>query len=146
MKNVNALIKVAEWLEAGAKHVEAGDHKIGGFSMEDAVTYTGECGTACCIAGAIVQFENLIDPVLAGSADFFDPFNGVGPIVKDHLDISSYQADQLFTPWEYFEYYDHIEFSDPQRAARVVRHFIETGVVDWDKFPPAPEFLDDSED
>lgn len=115
--------------------------------MVDSVTNVGECGTACCIAGAIVQFENLIDPVLSGSADFFDAEHGVGPIVQDHLDISTRKAEQLFTPWGYFESDSTDEFSDPQRAAKVVRHFIETGVVDWDKFPPAPEFIRaDSED
>lgn len=145
MENVKSLIKVAEWLEDGAKHVEVGNHSIERFDMEQAVSAAGSsCGTACCIAGAIVQFENLISPVLTGARDFFDGYDsdGVGTIAADHLGIDSSDAEALFEPWQRFGFESYEEFSDPQRAAKVVRHYIETGVVDWDLFEPAPEFCE----
>lgn len=153
MKNAKALIKVAEWLEDGAKHVSFGTgHEVGVFDMEQAVTASGfgsdyredACGTACCIAGAIVQFENLISPVLSGAHDFFDSYDGagVGTIAAKHLGISEEDAEQLFEPWNEFGFEGYSEFSDPQRAAKVVRHYLETGIVDWDLFEPAPEFCD----
>ena len=151
MENVKSLIKVAEWLEGGAQHVEVGNHSIAEFDMEQAVTTNSNsgCGTACCIAGAIVQFENLIDPVLSGARDFFDTYDGgdgVGTLAAEHLGIDSSDAEALFEPWQRFGFEEYEEFSDPQRAAKVVRHYIETGVVDWDLFEPSPEFCGSDEE
>ncbi|AMR57382.1 hypothetical protein vB_PsyM_KIL3b_0136 [Pseudomonas phage vB_PsyM_KIL3b] len=147
MQNKQALIKVAEWLEDGAQHVNIDNgHKIDKFDMEYGVTNNG-CGTACCIAGAIVQFEGLIRPVLSGSAVFFDEVDdetnevveGVCTLATNHLGIDKDTAAQLFVPWEYFNHNSCSEFSDPDRAAQVVRHYLETGVVDWDMFPASEE-------
>lgn len=144
MKNKQALVKVAEWLEAGAPHTTVHEHSIGKFDMEFAIEGRGECGTACCIAGAIVQFENLV-PAINGhsAADFFAPYSvgnshteaGVGEIAADHLGISPYDAKALFEPWTMFEYDAYEEFSDPYRAAQVVRNYLETGEVNWDAVP-----------
>ncbi|WKV20522.1 hypothetical protein 16Q_129 [Pseudomonas phage 16Q] len=150
MQNKQSLIKVAEWLEDGAKHVNINNgHKIDQFDMEHAVTNNG-CGTACCIAGAIVQFEGLIKPVLSGSAAFKDVVDdetnevveGVCTLATNHLGIDESDASKLFVPWDYFEYDSYSEFSDPDRAAEVVRHYLETGVVDWGMFPPSEEYCD----
>lgn len=148
MKNKQALINVAEWLEDGAPHTEVAGHKIATFDMEYAVDAAGQCGTACCIAGAIVQFENLIEPVYTGVRDFFDTHGeaGVGTMASEHLGISSGDAEQLFEPWIGFEYNSYSEFSDPARAAKVVRHYLKTDNVDWDLFPPSEEFCTDGEE
>lgn len=140
-----ALIKVAEWLEDGAKHVKVKGHSIGMFDMEQAVAHQGDsCGTACCIAGAVVQFEGLISPVKFGSKDFFDGTEeGVGTLATNHLGISEAEAEELFEPWQCFGYDVYTEFSDPQRAAKVVRHYLKTGIIDWDLFEPAPEFCEE---
>ena len=143
MKNKQALIKVAEWLEAGAPHTNVEGHNIGSFDMRHAIKGQGACGTACCIAGAIVQFENLVSPVKAfQAADFFDSTgngymadDGVGPIAADYLDISQAEAIALFEPWRLFDFETYDEFSDPYRAAQVVRNYLETGKVDWDAVP-----------
>lgn len=148
MQNKQALIKVAEWLEDGAKHVNIENgHKIDQFDMEHAVTNNG-CGTACCIAGALVQFEGLIQPVIKGSAIFFDEVDdetddlveGVGSLATNYLGIDKDDAEKLFIPWDHFSAENYSEFSDPERAARVIRHYLDTGVVDWDMFPPSEEY------
>lgn len=147
MKNVNSLIKVAEWLEAGAKEVIIDGHHIGRFDMEHSVSYES-CGTTCCIAGAIVQFEGLIEPLSYGdrAAEFFSHETGVGPLAADHLGLNIGEAEMLFQPWVHFEREKDFEFSDPQRAAKVVRNLIATGEIDWNKFPPSHEFVDVGED
>lgn len=152
MQNKQALIKVAEWLEDGAKHVDIDNgHKIDQFDMEHAVTsISNGCGTACCIAGALVQFEGLIKPVVEGSPNFFDEVDdetddlveGVGTLAASYLGIDKDDSDKLFVPWSHFEYESYTEFSDPDRAAQVIRHYLETGVVDWDMFPPSEEYCD----
>lgn len=144
-----ALIKVAEWLEAGAPHVVI---KEGQTIAEFDMNYGGEpledgCGTACCIAGALVQFEGLMEPDPdTGSIEFFsedeDEYDGLegerelgaGEVAQNFLDITEDDADKLFMPFNNFEYGASYEFSIPERAAAVVRHFIETGKVEWDKF------------
>lgn len=143
----NALIRVAEWLEAGAKHTTVGDHNIARFDMEQSIASEG-CGTACCIAGAVVQFEGLVKPVIHGALDFFDGHfeDGVGTIAARHLGMSEDNAERMFEPWQQFEFNSYEEFSDPQRAAKVVRHYLETGVVAWDLFEPAPEFVAEDEE
>lgn len=157
MKNKQALINVAEWLENGAKHVETPTgHNIGKFDMEQAVNYdyADGCGTACCIAGAIVQFENLINPVLVREeVGFFDLLDasgkiverGIGNLVSEHLGLTEEETDKLFTPWNHFPSDTVYEFSDPDRAAKVIRYYLETGLVDWDEFPASPEYQEDEE-
>lgn len=131
-----ALVTVAEWLERGAPHVTIDQRSIGLFDMSEAVTPGHEndageaCGTACCIAGAVYQFEGLSgfshDP--SRGLDFFAE---VAPKVQEFLGLDMDQATALFLPWEHFEGYPQ-EFSDPELAGKVVRKFIETGEVDWD--------------
>lgn len=141
MKNIQALVKVAQWLEQGAPHVEVGPFEIGRFDMGESISVDDEwCGTACCIAGAVSQFEGLVHPdeaLFAFGAPFFDTEGSVGLMTKVaiHLGIDDDTAAMLFVPWDHFSHDRESEFSDPARAAKVIRHFISTGVVDWDLFP-----------
>ncbi|ATN92850.1 hypothetical protein QGX11_gp087 [Pseudomonas phage PPSC2] len=155
MKNVESLIKVAEWLEDGAKHVELDSgHKLDGFDIEHSITSYGDCGTACCIAGALVQFQNLVklEQAVSNQTDFFDTegeegevVEGVMTLAKNHLGIEHTDAEKLFLPWDHFGSETFHEFSDPDRAAKVIRHYIETGAVNWDLFEPSPKFCEDNE-
>ena len=111
--NKERLSIIADWLEAG------GDNKDGyGFNMaywdngqED---YTGSaCDTAMCIGGA--------------ADTFFGDYNaeslGLGSAMKHGT-----KADLLCHPSYIDILWDDIT---PQAAAKVVRHLITFGVVDW---------------
>lgn len=124
---VKALERVAKWLEDGTPHVDINGRIITEFDMEYAV-YAEDCGTACCIAGAVCQFENL------GTLDrngelFFHGEHEVGP--TEFLGITATQAEMLFVPWAVFDFDEYSEFSDPALAAETIRRFIETGVIEW---------------
>lgn len=131
-----ALERVAEWLENGAQHVvvDATGREIGFFDMEYGAQET-QCGTACCIAGAVYQFEGLTGK-FPGSPDFFAE---IGPqakaLIKGGLPSNEDEddaLDALFVPWDFFDHDAIDEFSSPQRAAKVIRHLLATGIVDWD--------------
>jgi hypothetical protein len=125
-----ALIKVAEWLEQGAPHVDLNGRRIDRFDMEFAVTEMS-CGTACCIAGAICQFENL--GVIDEDGDMkFRGETGAGSLAQKLLGISYSEAGKLFEPWDHFTYDSFTQFSEVGVAAKTIRNFIETGVVHWD--------------
>lgn len=141
MQNKQSLVRVVEWLENGAPHVTIENVRvIDQFDMEYGIFDDG-CGTACCIAGAVVQFEGLGE-LKRGEIEFFDITNfkdnviekGISTLAAEHLGITQSEAEQLFEPWAKFEYSEHEEFSHPKRAAAVIRHFLAEGVVDWDLF------------
>lgn len=138
----DALEKVAQWLEAGAPHVllDVTGRRLDGFDMEYGVTQAA-CGTSCCIAGAVYQFEGL-----GHNGSYASFWSDVNPIAKDFLvgeysfddDNISEQRDELaklFLPWDYYENeYGENEsrhFNDTERAAKVVRHLLATGYIDW---------------
>ncbi|MNZ73019.1 hypothetical protein D3C78_914180 [compost metagenome] len=138
------LERVAVWLENGAKHivVEKDGTPVGiisGFDMKEGIV-RDDCGTVCCIAGAVCQFEDfdgdaqMGHPVVSFHADVF-------PTAVKLLGISQKDARALFTP--------RLDYNDaslseeltrqwgmiyPEAAARVIRHYLATGEVDWDKF------------
>lgn len=130
----NALEQIAEWLEAGAPHVDHEGRTVDHFNMEYPVSKDGpECGTTCCIAGALVQFNGLDDRDLLEATGNIAWYT-VKRLAVDFLDIGPATATELFEPWVYFDGADD-SFNDPKRAAKVLRHYLETGRVDWDLFP-----------
>lgn len=130
-----ALEKVAAWLEAGAPHVQLENGlQVDHFNMEYAVQVEPGCGTVCCIAGAVCQFEGLglANRDEDGSLDW----NGEGgafDLASDYLDISYEQSREMFCPWNSFSG-DEESFNSSARGAAVIRYFLETGEVDWDRF------------
>lgn len=141
-QGVKALEKVITWLEAGAPHVKIAEGiEIDVFAMEYSVETEhdlgdGYCGTACCIAGAVCQFEMLgMDKRSKNNSLPWDSSSradtiGVLEITTEYLGISEEDAELLFRPFDY-----GIEpevYNNPQHAAKVVRKFIATGVVDWE--------------
>jgi hypothetical protein len=88
------------------------DENLDGDSTE---VIRNECGTAACIAGhALRYFEDV--PV-----KFSYPALAAGEI----LDLTYGQGDDLFTP------FNHMNETDPHKAARVLRHLAATGEVEW---------------
>lgn len=116
--NVDKLTEIAEWLEAGAPERKG----VTGFDMEQFVQDRG-CGTACCIAGAAVQFERRIP--YANQHEAYcdgDPEDFAVHI----LGLTSDQGDALF-----YGRGVEIEDIDAAWAARCVRKLVVTGEVDW---------------
>lgn len=141
--NIAALDRVAKWLEAGAPHTATpGGIPVTGFDMSRGVAIDDKgCGTVCCIAGAVCQFEGITNAEVAGmlaekgwgELGWWDT-GGVASQAQEILGLTSEQADSLFTP----EGYASEEWEDAYRpltaalAARVIRHLIATGDVNWE--------------
>jgi len=117
--NIDKLTEIAEWLEAGAPERKG----VTGFDMETFLSDKG-CGTACCIAGAVVQFDRKAPYRTADEAigAGIDPGNDAAGI----LDIEEDMADELF-----YARGEDLDRVDSAWAARCVRKLIETGRVDW---------------
>lgn len=120
--------KVQQWLEAGAPHVEVFDNgeqllPITTFDMYETVGRSGDCGTACCIAGAVVQFSDPLDVRSTFSPQYY---TGFGAKAAALLDISQDDADSMFVPSE-------VEWDSitPAVAAKMLKTYLATGVVDW---------------
>lgn len=146
--NKQLLGELAEWLEGGAKH------KYVTFGMgvgilvkktrKDRLKDIRTCKTVCCLAGAAVQFYNEPQKILEraieethpkygkqyGKADRQLPWSDVSDEAKHVLGLDNLTAATLFFPPAWSD--DTGESSiTPAWAARVVRHLIATGVVDW---------------
>jgi hypothetical protein len=132
-----ALWRVASWLENGAPHVRISEElEVSRFDMGESVTTDDDCGTSCCIAGAICQFEQLgMDARLADGSMYWSSYSrpGVRDLVIKHLGINETKGSQLFEPWLFFPGTSE-SFNSPARGAAVIRHFLATGVVDWMRY------------
>lgn len=130
-----ALEKVAGWLEAGAPH-QSLEHglQVDVFDMSVAVTVDPLCGTSCCIAGAVCQFEalGLGSRTSDGSMDWMLS-GGAMDIAGAYLGMEFMDQFRLFEPWHHF-LGESDSFNAPARGAAVIRHFLATGKVDWDRF------------
>jgi hypothetical protein len=134
-----ALDQVADWLERGAPHVDINGRKIDNFDMAYAVQDDG-CGTSCCVAGAVVQFNNLGKLDETGTLKFWDEggYDGAEKLATEFLGISEEDAGQLFMPWTSLELENEVgespraaRFSDPIVAGKVIRTYLTTGQIDW---------------
>lgn len=93
-------------LDIVAKWLEGGakeKHGVAHFDMRD-----WKCGSVCCIGGAAQQF--------------FGRDSDAGEL----LGLDAVQEHALFYPNS-----SRAHASTPKEAAKVVRHLIHTGVVDW---------------
>lgn len=134
--NHDLLNRIAVWLEAGAPH-ETAPNGIG-FNMvvayedsyeawRDGKYDTEDCGSACCIAGAAIQFAGLSVPHQSDQSDQLGP---VYQKAAELLGLSMNEAIDLFFP-------DEDQFGGcwvgitPQDAAKVIRHLQATGRTDW---------------
>lgn len=134
--NKERLSKLADWLEAGAPH-EHVEFDMGSFlGLTDAngnmtQNVKEACGSLCCIAGCAAQFfapDELVAAIEIGGVGY-----NVLHIATKALDLDMKDARLLFLPptndLAYVGYsYDNIT---PKMAAKVIRHLIKTGKVDW---------------
>lgn len=147
------LERVASWLESGAPHVG----EIAAFDMNDTISLMSSsqagdlpwnkgvnknsCGTACCIAGAIVQFD-LEDRQGKMAADWNDACKRIEDSIlttaKKLAGLNDKIANSLFCPCDQ-DFNDcgktPIEYSDisPAIAAKTIRNFLATGKVIWNR-------------
>lgn len=125
--NLCRLNVLAEWLEAGApeaKGVDAFDIRV--WNVER------ECGTVCCLAGAAVQWwgDPTNRPEEFGIFERGDQYITQGAEI---LGLSRQNANKLFTGFPGAHSGLNASPISPKCAARVVRHLIKTGKVDWSK-------------
>lgn len=124
--NIDKLVEIAEWLEAGATYVKG----VSRFDMTHFIE-RDHCGTSCCIAGAAIQFDRKF-PYADGEV------TGAHETARRILGLTFAQALALF----YGEGSDCVLDPDegdinplsritPAWAARCIRKLIETGKVDW---------------
>jgi hypothetical protein len=135
-KKRKALERVARWLEAGAPHRDDNGVETHGFNMSFAVA-TGEyghgvdlgnnCGTVCCIAGAVCQFQRI---PFADFGGFFSANSGPGTVAQEYLGLSDSEARYLFMPFDYHE--SHGMDYTPAMGAATIRNFLHTGDVVWE--------------
>lgn len=160
--NVKVLERVADWLERGAPHEQARGMKFDMLPMiavtKDTATSENWCGTACCIAGAAITFEDpqlVVKLAKSGHAierqDLGDEVLNVW-IWQEAIELIGIEEDKaamLFAPfdadiddlanmpevddtaWPT----DHREIT-PTWAAATIRHLIATGEVRWDLTKP----------
>lgn len=128
-KGKQALIDVAVWLEAGAPH--KGD--VAGFDLSVGVEMRDPaCGTVCCIAGALVQFNEPVTEKLKAQMenDDYDSEYNWSTIFERGMEIAGLDDDDasaLFEP----DVWDRSEIT-PAQAALVIRHYVATDEVNWD--------------
>lgn len=129
--NKKHLAVLADWLERGAPHahihfnmctyltpIDKDGNDLPYFSPVEDI-----CSTACCMAGALVQTYAPEKLVTDGRISYISPISEVAARLAG---LPSPQAFQLFIP-------PNIPLASitAQKAAKVVRHLIATGTVDW---------------
>ena len=131
---------VLAWLEAGAPHTPEGiGFNMGHFVEPDEGDFDlNTCGTACCIAGAVQQF-NKLPPTDLNSvrADINALGKKLGMSLQQILGLF-FAADTL-QRGEWGDYPntgallngEDLNKVTPAMAAKTLRHFMETGEVVW---------------
>ncbi len=133
-----SLLDVVAWLRAGAPHTTKGfgvHHFDMAFGVDSNSLNTNKCGTVCCIAGAVCQFEKLYDG--SGNLNFFGA-RGAGELARKHLGMTEEDAHKLFMPFDYFNS-EHTANISPDVAADVVENYLRTGEVVWPFGEPQPQ-------
>lgn len=125
-----ALTQVAEWLESGAPHiVEQTGEVIYSFNMSTS-GQANSCGTACCIAGAVVAFNPDQFPHFKDidSRTWYEREDrvprGVFEEVKEFAGLKHNDAVMLFEP-------SHMLSRTAKQGAEVIRKFLTTGDASW---------------
>ena len=131
---------VLAWLEAGAPHTPEGiGFNMGHFVEPDEGDFDlNTCGTACCIAGAVQQFNGLPLPDGEPWAQIKEIGGAIGMTEDQSLRLF-FAADKLVSneglSWpaagSLLPGKDDLSDITPQRAAKTLRHFMETGEVVW---------------
>lgn len=135
--NKTRILNLADHLES-SKVVNA--FSMSCYSRED-VIYNNPCNSAGCIAGhtyfLFVNGEINLNEV--------NP-NEIHSKAKEALGITHAQASDLFTPCtgavdedrkhaHWLSNRRELSYISRFRAAKVLRHMVETGEIDWARFP-----------
>lgn len=125
---ITRLTKLADWLEAGAPHTHVKFNMGVWLALTDAQgRYTHDpktaCGSVCCISGAAVQF---FAPEVAKRSIEPGPDINMNTAGAEALGLNYNEARDLFYGADL-----DLEKITPRQAGAVVRHLIETGIVDW---------------
>ena len=141
--------KVINWLEAGAPHVG----QLSGFDYSNWLR-SDDCGTVACIAGAAVQFAAPDFEYSPKEASYRSKghvhYTPHIPIeAQALLDLTDEETQLLFYPFELTNegligtrYYDpDLDYNSepldwvrdlaPEQIAVVLRHFAQTGDINW---------------
>ena len=140
-EKAEAAVQTLIWLESGAP--EKFDGLPGKFKFDMTTYVTNEnnvstgCGTACCIAGSMVAYMSLKDNLDLSDHDARDLIFNKSDWLTDRFDIED-EEDQYDPLVRLF--YPKTENGDiravkPAIAARTLRRYMETGVVDYRKTP-----------
>lgn len=113
------LVEVAEWLERGGDEYK-GVHE---FNMRY-WDVASACGTLCCVGGAIEAFNREAVAELRRTRQYMTRESMAAALVG----IDAVEAYRLFYP-DYIEQFA----ATAKDVAKVVRHLIDTGKVDWSK-------------
>lgn len=133
--NFKPVRKALAWLEAGAPDTNTESPMIGdkliGFNMREYVRET-DCGTICCIGGAIAAFDPKTQQSNPTSWEIikllgFNPDDFIAGSVGTELRKLFNPDENDFGPSVIKEAYK----ATPERAARVFEHFLRTGIADW---------------
>ncbi|MNC38714.1 hypothetical protein D3C75_873360 [compost metagenome] len=130
------LEKVLQWLDEGAPEAPVvtltGSElpPVVAFDMSNGVAAKRadpRCGTVCCIAGAVCQFNQPYNLRHRTTASYW-AVDGVHDRAKGLLGISAEDADGMFTPDS-----DEVQWSSitPEVAANMLRAYLASGVIDW---------------
>lgn len=135
------LIRVIAWLKQGAPTLV--NLNINGFNMCVGIEYDPahpDCGTTCCMAGAVCQFDKPFDiaAIAATRLQFPELKQEIGwwghedssvfGRAMNILGIEEEIAEELFQPADGFPDAGDIT---AKFAASVAEHFLLTGKVDW---------------
>lgn len=123
------LERVARWLERGGDTGDRCKRRVH-FAMETFGDNTNVCGTPACIAGAVIAFNyRTRNSIHQHPFDAANQLLGLHPWVAQELFYASGAVDIGYS----------LSQVKPEWAAKVVRHLLATGEVDWKKFAPGRE-------
>lgn len=140
-KTIAYLAPVHQWLESGAPHITEKEigFNMGSFLDSDDGAHDSdfkECGTACCIAGAVTVFsqdgENLYH-----RSNPEDVYSGYVMNVGFNIGLTEQETSMLFFGLDHRALRrnspmpEYVQFASAELGARVLRTFLETGVIDW---------------
>lgn len=135
IKKAEGALETLMWLDEGAKHKFDGLKGRYRFAMDvfvaplDATQYLikGEdCGTACCIAGAIYSFAKGMNGNKPDAMPDMEKFFGKKRKGDSYYDLSYTLHDLFYADGEY-----DLEDITAEQAAKTLRKYLKKGVVDW---------------
>jgi len=134
------LERVARWLEQGAPHeILDNGMDVRWFCMDVGVNFT-ECGAVCCVAGAVVEFNDPydVDLIRASRNEAGEmPWDSVRDRAMTLLGLDPYSAmESQFATKLFRDGGTENEWITAEIAAQVLRYYLETGELDWEKFQP----------